>query len=178
MTSFWSAASVKTGCEPQAIRNLRFQGYESFYPYWITSASSSGGGAGRGGHPRLRIIPAFPGYVFIRLAEGDSYHSIHSTYGVRKLLLRTSRDEFLRPARVLDEFIESMRRLRRRDGPGQALLPPGTRVRIVRGPLAEQRALVSMSSHDRVRLLLALFSGRETVVELDVSDVAPVPEVA
>ena len=46
------------------------------------------------------------------------------------------------------------------------VIPPGTTIKIIRGPFCDRTALVTMSSADRVRVMLQAFN-REVVLECE-----------
>lgn len=163
MTLYWSCAQTHPQAEQTAIRNLRRQRFDAFFPFFLTKLSR---------FRRLAVRPVFPGYVFIRLDdEHPNWSPIHSTLGIKRLLTHwVSADEYRRPAKI--QFVEDLRRLRIRGAHAgeQEVLPPGTEVRIRRGPFAERVALVDMATTERVRLLLEVF-GREVSVEFGVDDI-------
>ena len=163
MSTFWSCAQTHVHDEALALRNLRRQRFNAFYPFFLVPNRFA----------RLAVKPVFPGYVFVELDdELPNWSPINSTLGIKHLLTQISKGEYRRPAKV--GFIENLRRLRRQEGAlGAPLLPPGTTVRVKRGPFAEQIALVEMSTGERVRLLLEVFS-REVAVDFSVDDVAVV----
>jgi len=163
MSLFWSVAQTHPQQETTAIRNLERQKFHAWFPFFLQQNRFR----------RLNVKPVFPGYVFVELDdEIPNWSPIHNTYGIKRLLTHfVSADQYRRPAKI--EFIEDLRRLRIRGSHAaeREVIPPGTEVRIKRGPFAERVALVSMSTPDRVRLLLDVFS-REVTVEFDVADVA------
>ena len=164
MSTFWSCAQVHLHDEALALRNLRRQHFNAFYPFFLTP--------NRFNH--LQVRPVFPNYVFIELDDDiPNWSPINSTLGVKRLLTQTGKGEYRRPAQAV--FIDEIRRLRRRDGAvgGEALLPPGTMVRIKKGPFAERVALVEMTAGERVRLLLEVFS-RQIAIDFAVDDVQTV----
>jgi transcriptional antiterminator RfaH len=111
--------------------------------------------------------PLFPGYCFVSIEL--QWHVARWSIGVAGLIM-----DGVGPARVADNIIAEIRK-RERDGlvelPEPPPLAPGTRVRIVRGPLAECFGLYQgMRPHERVLVLLGLL-GR---VELPRGDIEAV----
>jgi transcription antitermination factor NusG len=106
------------------------------------------------------VQPVFANYVFIELDDTiANWAPINSTLGVKRLLTLPGKgtEEYRRPSRI--GFIESLRKLQLRSPRAEeVVLPAGTMVRITRGPFAEHIALVELSTQDRVRLLLEVFS--------------------
>lgn len=161
MSIYWSCAQTHPHNEALALRNLRRQQFTAFYPFFLI----------KNRFRRFSVKPVFPGYVFIRLDDQvPNWSPINSTLGVKRLLTQAARcdgkDEYRKPAKV--PFVDDMRKLQVRDGntSDQEVMPPGTMVRIRRGPFAERVALVALSAGDRVRLLLEAFS-RQVEVEFD-----------
>jgi transcriptional antiterminator RfaH len=149
MSIFWSAAMTHPHNEALAIRNLRRQQFTAFYPFFLIPTRWK----------RLSVRPVFPGYVFVELDDQDpNWSPINSTFGVKRLLTNPqSGDDYRVPAKI--GFIDDLRRLRLRGSADHdEALPPGTQVRILRGPFAERVALVELSDQDRVRLLLEVFN--------------------
>ena len=163
MTSYWSCAQTHPNEEALAIRNLRRQHFNAFYPFFLQPNRWR----------KMAVKAVFPGYVFVELDDTrPNWSPINNTLGVKRLLTQsTTPGEYRQPARI--KFVDELRRLHRHHQGALAepdVLPPGTIVRIKRGPFAERVALVEMSSGDRVRLLLEAFN-REIVVEFAVDDV-------
>jgi transcriptional antiterminator RfaH len=164
---YWAVCQTRLHGESLALRNLRRQNYKAFYPFFLLP------------HPRsglLKVAPVFPNYCFVEIGEDTRWSPINSTLGVKKILTRTGRDEYKRPAAAV--FLDGLYRWRRRDGAGASLLPVGTTVRIRRGVFAEKIALVEMATAERVKLLLDVFSGRQVVVDVDIADVQVVRKSA
>ena len=160
MLTYWSVAQTKPHEEAIALRNLRRQRFEAFYPFVLLPNR----------YHRLAVRPVFPGYVFVKLDDDSTWSPINSTLGVRRLLTNAVKEsEYRRPARI--PFVEDLRRLRvRPTGVTEDTLPAGTVVRIKRGPFAQHMALVHMSVEDRVHLLLQVFA-REISVEFSAADI-------
>lgn len=172
MAIYWSCAQTHPHNEALALRNLRRQKFTAFYPFFLVTNRFR----------RLVVKPVFPGYVFIELEDQThNWAPINSTLGVKRLLTHSAGGDepYRKPAKV--PFMEDLRRLRIQSAETgeEDVLPPGTTVRIRRGPLAERVALVAMSSADRVKLLLEAFN-REIVIDFDVESVElvrrPLPE--
>ena len=159
---FWSCAQTHPHQEALAIRNLRRQHFDAFYPLFLAPNRFR----------RLAPHPVFPGYVFVQLdSEAYNWAPINSTLGVRRLLTQPAPGDYRRPAKI--GFIEDLHHRLRIHNPSaepEDTLPPGTMVRIRRGPFAERVALVTLSTADRVRLLLEVFN-RDTEVEFDRAEV-------
>jgi transcriptional antiterminator RfaH len=162
MSQYWACAQTHPQQEQIAIRNLQRQHFHAFFPFFLANNRFR----------RLAVRPVFPGYVFVELDDTiPNWAPIHSTLGVKHLLTHwVSADEYRRPARI--PFVGDLRRLRIRGNHSgeQDTLPPGTEVRIKRGPFAERVALVKLSTIDRVNLLLEVFS-RQVSIEFDLADV-------
>lgn len=177
--SYWSCAQTHPRQEKLALRNLRRQAFTAFYPFFLVEHVMRG--------QRRRIVqPVFPGYVFVELEDATSWSPINSTMGVKRLLTglasaASEDDDYRRPARV--PFVAQLRRLRIRrpvdydDQPLDGLtlddqpIAPGTVVTIRRGAWAGRRALVEMSTAERVHALVECFAGRSLSVTFGLADV-------
>jgi len=127
---------------------------------------------------RNRVVrlpePVFPSYVFIKLADGQRWVPINSTFGVRRLLTRQADgSEYREPAVIADAVIAGLQRCSRYDDKDGWRLEPGTAIRILRGPLAGQAAILRWSSAERVGFLLNIMN-RDLEVEIAVDQVVPV----
>jgi transcription antitermination factor NusG len=123
---------------------------------------------------KKRIVPLFPGYVFLRLK--DRWYPIVNSPGVARLLMSGDK-----PAKLDDSIIIELRR-RERNGVVKLAQPPrlrpGQRVKVVRGSFDGQVGLYEgMRGADRERVLLELL-GRQVRIELASADVAPLDLVA
>jgi transcription antitermination factor NusG len=118
------------------------------------------------GRRRHRLAPMFPGYLFACLSEdhGD-LPQVRWSPGVRRLLGDSDR-----PRPVDENVVQCIRSRTDRSGRVRLgkRLRPGSRVRIVDGPLAGMIGILerpAATPTERVAVLLDLFS-RPTVVEL------------
>ena len=124
----WYLVRTKPNAEATALRNLVRQGYEVYFPRLSQSLPHRG-------RWRDRIVPLFPGYLFLGLDEGrQPLAPVRSTTGVA-CTVRFGSSYALVP----DEVIRNLQArahpetgLHRLDPP--ALLLPGSRVRILAGP--------------------------------------------
>ena len=161
MPSFWSCVTVHPHQEALALRNIRRQGFTSFYPFSLVANNRR----------RLVVRPLFPGYIFIQLDDQVfNWSPLNNTLGVRRLITATTAGDYRYPARV--PFADDLWRLRLRPSSVNEpeLIPPGTIVRVLRGPFQERTGLVELSEGDRVKLLLQAFN-REVSIEFSVENV-------
>jgi transcription antitermination factor NusG len=75
-------------------------------------------------------VPLFPSYIFIKGSESDRQNTLH-TKGVLKFVSFDGR-----PAKVSDRDINSIKRLENEEVEVEQGLIEGSKVRIIRGPLA------------------------------------------
>jgi transcriptional antiterminator RfaH len=104
--------------------------------------------------------PLFPGYLFVWVVRG--WWDARWAAGVRRLVMDGEQ-----PARVPDAVITEIKS-RERNGFVELVHPrglkPGTRVRVVSGPLSEQIGmLAALRPHERVLVLLQLLGGQQRV---------------
>jgi len=148
----WYCVQAKPKREREVADRLDAQGFGSFLP--LVAVRRRG---------EIEIVPAFPGYLFVRFSLLlDRWRSIYSTVGVRRLF---SADE--RPIPVPDASIATLLRLGY-DRPitGEDLpeaIAPGSRVRIEAGPFAGLDGVCQWSSAERVALLLEIMGGARIV---------------
>ncbi len=123
---------------------------------------------------RVRVLEAlFPGYLFVRLDPADhrEWNAVCWSPGVRRILSIADT-----PVPVPDEVIAVIQQRIRDLGfvrPGFRFAA-GSRVRILRGPLAGLEAVFArpLSRQGRVRVLVELLGGRRGV-EVDELDLDP-----
>ena len=135
-----------------------------------------GGRAWHGSRPtptRLAVlVPAFPGYIFVRVANDPrAWHGLLAVKNVVGVLGTAER-----PSPIADSKINELRRMvddGRLDQTVEARrLKKGDRVAVREGPFAWfEGAVEGYAGTAHVRVLLALF-GRETVVVLKLDEVA------
>jgi transcriptional antiterminator RfaH len=116
------------------------------------------------------VGPLFPGYVFVRAADGH-FHRIARTPGVVGLLAFGGE-----PARLDDAVIDFLRGRAEPDGVILARpLPAGAAVRIIDGPWRGLFAILErpVSGRERVLVLLDILQ-RQTPVEMPESWVRPI----
>ncbi|MCO5102135.1 MAG: transcriptional activator RfaH [Burkholderiaceae bacterium] len=159
----WYVVYTKPRQEPTACRNLLRQHFEVWLPLmgkWI-----------RKGADRVCISePMFPRYLFLRPTQREqSLASVRSTPGAVGLVRFGERSPTLR-----DEAVALLRELADQTRVPPGLPAPGSRVRVVAGPLAGLEALVAASASRRVEIFIGLL-GRETRVSLSPDLVEPVP---
>lgn len=164
--SFWACAQTQPAQEQRALRNLRRQGFEAFYPFYLATTKL-----------RQTIVRSiFPSYVFVRLYEDEAWSSVNNTYGVSRLLTRLSRDsDFRVPQRVPETFVSGLNRYLRSSN---SVLGPeftvNTRVRILRGVLQNHEAIVKWSNDERAGLLFQILN-REVEIEFAIEEIERLP---
>lgn len=153
----WHLVHCKPRQEDKAQINLERQAYQTYLPK-LCHTSQPGG-------KRLQIIePLFPRYLFIQLDNvNDNWAPIRSTVGVTSLVRFGET-----PAVVPDEIIAYLRGRENDYGLHFLVTPPiepGSKVRIVKGPMQGYEAIfLAKSGRDRVAILLNIL-GEQTRVE-------------
>lgn len=153
----WYVVHTQPSGEVRADLNLRRQGFDTYLPRY----------ARRRSHARRREVvkrPLFPRYLFVGLdLSRDRWRSIHSTFGVNRLVLAGEE-----PLPVPDGIVDEIRA--REDGDGLVVLGlpaglgPGSRVRLVDGIFADAKGVLErIADERRVAILLELL-GREVRV--------------
>ena len=91
---YWTVVRTKFDEESTALRNVREQGFEGYLPRYRDRV--------RGGV--RKVLPLFPGYMFVQIKRNQDWSPIRSTRGVHSMMFSGQA-----PARVLDEDIERIR---------------------------------------------------------------------
>jgi transcriptional antiterminator RfaH len=116
---------------------------------------------------RLRILPLFPGYIFVRI--GEFWSPIVNAIGVVRLLRQGEQ-----PAKLEDEFVNALQQ-RERDGfvrlpKAPPRIAKGDTVRVLRGMFAGHLAVYDGMSPKERELVLLEFLGRKVRLELAPAD--------
>lgn len=153
----WYVIHSKPRQEQVALDNLLRQGYHAWLPQ-IKVATVGKRSARKA--DILALEPMFPRYLFVRPANDEqSIASVRSTLGVSTLVRFGDRPATIDHRTVCDiAHLE----LAQHQLDYHQITPfqPGVAVQIVSGPLAGLKGLVSMSSSERVFMLLD-FLGRQ-----------------
>lgn len=140
----WYALYARSRHEKRVHERLRLRNFESFLPTIPQE---------RQWHDRKTVVewPLFPGYVFVRFADGST-SEVLGTPGVVTIVRQSGA-----PAPIRDEVIDSVRRLEAVAAETGTMPAPtpivlrGRRVRITAGPLAgAEGVIVQRRGADRV----------------------------
>lgn len=160
----WACAQTYPLQEARALRHLKQQKFEAFFPFFFSSDK-------RG--TQVRIRPLFPGYIFVDIPDTRRWTVIQNTRGILKLLTTTAcGDGYRQPVRMPKSFIDSLSRCfipNKEYGE----LAKGTLVEIKGGSLEGRSAIVAWSENDRVGILLQML-GRQVEIEFAVDEVKEV----
>jgi transcriptional antiterminator RfaH len=142
--AFWGVVRTQPNREAAAQRFLRLAGYATYVPRLR-------GHRLRGGRKVERVEVLFPNYAFIEIRNGQWWNA-RWTVGVVDLLRVGDQ-----PARI-DDRVNDELRSRERKGlidPPRSRLRPGTRVKVLAGPLAGQIGVLgALRGHERVLVLM------------------------
>jgi len=150
---FWACAQIEPFRERLALHCLGLNGFEVYCPRLRQQVRSRG-------RKIVRTPPLFPGYLFVWVVRG--WWDARWSAGVRRLVMDGEQ-----PAHVPDAVISEIRS-RERNGlvelPKPRGLAPGTRVRVISGPLSEKIGMLAvLRPHERVIILLNLLGGDQRV---------------
>ncbi len=152
----WYLLQCKPRQDARAMEHLTRQGFHGYSPtMWMEAA-------GTGKAKRARQ-PIFPGYIFIRMREQDSWSALRSTRGVSRIVSFNGK-----PCRVEDGLVDHLKQ-RCATGSELRVLMAGERVQIKQGPFAELDAVFkAMDGSERVILLLNILN-REQIVRVPIT---------
>lgn len=156
----WYLLQCKPRQDGRALEHLRRQAFECFAPTFTAQRMRAG---------RLRLLEQalFPGYVFIRMEEGDNWMPLRSTRGVNRVVSFCGQ-----PCRVQLGIIEQLK-ARCAGGESVAVFNPGDAVQVRIGGGADLDAIfLSMDGDERVMLLLNMLN-REQQVQVSLTNVQP-----
>lgn len=167
--AFWLVAKTKPNSEQIALRNIKNQLFEYYFPRIQVKKAK-----------RKKTVlveqPLFPGYLFVKINPLQHWTSLKYTYGVHSVIMASQKV----PATVPEAILEDLRA--REDQQGFIVLPAprrlleGDTVTIKSGPFHGHRGLVEkMNGKERQRVLLALL-GNQIRVLVDESDLDVVME--
>jgi transcriptional antiterminator RfaH len=150
---YWACAQLDTNRTAVALHFLKLGGFETYCPRLREQRR-------RHGRKIVTTPPLFPGYAFVLVVSG--WWDARWSPGVVRLIM-----DGLQPAHVPDDVISGIRS-RERNGLVELVKPcglrPGTRVRVISGPLSEKIGmLVALRPHERVLVLLSLLGGEQRV---------------
>lgn len=163
----WYLVRTKPNAEGTALRNLARQGFEAYVPRLSQSTPWRG-------RWRDRVVPLFPGYLFLGLDEGrQALAPVHSTIGVAGVVrfganYATVPDEILCELRARANPETGLHRLTL-----AARLGPGAPVRIVAGPFDGLEGVFQREvGEDRAIVLLSVL-GQAASVAVPAGSLAP-----
>lgn len=157
----WYLLQCKSRQDGRALEHLMRQEFECFAPTLQIQAIRAG---------KLRELeqPLFPGYLFIRMGEADSWFSLRSTRGVNRVVAF-----YGQPCRVQDPIIDQLRE-RCAGTPAVPAFKPGDPVQVKVGECSDFDAIfLAMDGEERVMLLLN-FLNREQQIQVRLASVQPV----
>ena len=154
----WYLVRTKPNGEGIALRNLERQGYGAYFPRLSLTLPFRG-------RWRDRVVPLFPGYLFVRLEEGrQPLAPVQSTPGVASVV-RFGVSYAIVADSVMEELVAranpetGLHRLSR----GQPLVP-GSRIRITAGPFEGLEGIYQRESgRERAVVLLSVLGQAATV---------------
>jgi transcription elongation factor/antiterminator RfaH len=162
----WFAVHSLPFAEKRAAGHLQNQGFRVFMPKRRKTVR----------HARqLRTVEAalFPRYLFVVLdLSRHQWRSVNGTFGVSRLVMRGD-EPHPAPTNVVDALIAAT------DADGFLLnladkLKPGTPVRLMAGPFAEELAILDhLDDAGRVRVLLNIL-GRQVQITTEASNILPI----
>jgi transcriptional antiterminator RfaH len=146
--SRWYVVRAHRHKEAMVRSHLQARGVEVFFPQLRLPSYV---------HASRRVIPLFPGYVFVRAAGAADFTAVSSTPGVRGLLGSPGT-----PAAIEDGVVEFFKARGTTDGVvfARSDLQPGQHVQITGGPFDGLAAIIERppDGRGRVKVLMALLN--------------------
>lgn len=162
----WYLVRTRPKSESTAQTNLGRQGYEVHCPQLLQSTPCRG-------RWRERIVPLFPGYIFLRLDEGrQPLAPVRSTQGVASAV-RFGPSYAIVPDAVIQELrarANSETGLHRLNLP--ARLAPGARVRVIAGPFEGLEGVFQRETGSGRAIVLLAVLGQTASVGVPADNVA------
>jgi transcriptional antiterminator RfaH len=161
----WFAVNTQPFAEARAQRNLENQGFRTFMPRRRKMLRPA---------RKLTVVeaPLFPRYLFIAFdPRRDQWRKVNSTFGVSRLVMRGET-----PHPVPNGVIEALIAITVDGGIVDLAtkLQPGSPVRVMAGPFADQLArLEQLDDSGRARILLEIL-GRQVRTTTDRRNLMPV----
>lgn len=152
----WFCVQAHWRMEDQAALELGNQGFATCFPRFLERTAK--------GEETLRAM--FPSYLFVQFdPAADQWRPIVSTRGVRRLFSTPSLRPIPVPHGVVEAFLIHPDAIvdARPDALRLAMIPVGTRVKILSGPFADLSGVCSQTSQQRVSLLMDTLAGRVSV---------------
>lgn len=152
------------GSEDRVVRELTRQGYETFCPKYLTPRPTK--------ITENKVLPLFPGYLFVQLMPETQWHAINSTPGVIRLLTHKHGVDSVRPMLLPNDLVDGWRTSR------FEALPPMTEVRVRRRdhPFYDRiGTVVGMTKDERISVMMHLFSRDMTIEFADPADLEVMP---
>lgn len=160
MTTYWYALRSKPRKEEIVWRQVRAQGFETFYPRLRVNPVN----------PRSRKTqPYFPGYLFVRADLDEVGVSVFQWMPHAMGLVSFGGEPANVPENLLTEVRKRVEAIAEAGGEVFAELQPGDRVRINEGPFRGYEAIFDarVPGTERVRVLLELIgNARRVPVEM------------
>ena len=150
---YWACAQLEMNRTALALHFLKLNGFDIYCPRVREQSRSHG-------RKIVRTPLLFPSYTFVLVVSG--WWNARWSPGVIRLIMDGEQ-----PAHVPETVISEIKS-RERNGFVELLRPrglrPGTRVRIVSGPLSERIGMLAvLRPHERVLVLLTLLGGEQRV---------------
>lgn len=164
----WYAIQTIVKKEREAAINLHQRNYYSYCPL-VPSDTRNG---------KTGTEPAFPGYVFVSLTEGqDDFHPIKHTPGVMRLVSLSRIDDYLHPTPLPDGIIEAIMANENRGFGQKTSYTKGDKVRFKSGPFTDYEAeiaeIMQKGGQERAILLLS-YAEKAVRLEAKTADIQPV----
>lgn len=158
----WAVIRTHPQAERWAIANLQRQGYRCFLPTHVIRKRD------RSLHTLTHLVsvPLFPCYAFVWINVAEPWGCIRNTFGVRKLLMDSTKPGFAPTAIV--EALQASEAARQHPMPTDDPYQPGAAVKLTHGAFRNLRATITSIRGNAAVLVVMMFGGlREVTLPLN-----------
>ncbi len=169
----WYVLKVVKGKELEANESIARVGFRSYVPMRRVDKRKS---RDMKYSKKPEITPAFDGYLFVCLREGeDDFSLVKSLRNALDFIKSPREDGNKYPTAVHTSVIEALQIRENDEGlhPAKSDYSKGERIRFISGPFKGYVATVTGTSEERINSLLSMFDGREIKIPAEYHHVEP-----
>lgn len=147
----WFCAETHPWQEFHAKFHLHRQGFDTLLPTYVKDSKTH----------KARLLPLFPGYIFVAFSYSMRWQAIRSTHGVKRLLSLEPPVPTPVPRTTIEAIVSIVERESTKEG---SVIPENAQIIVKRGRQRDLVGLCAWSTKDRVGLLKSIL-GQEVIFE-------------